>query len=846
MKFKSLIGSGLLALLAVSCTLKEPAAPVEQQVPEVRAGFEAAPGTRASVGQDGRVVWDEADAISVFYRTTGNMRYVLKEGAGTPEGVFATTGSFQPGAMIPYICGFYPYSRSMKLTPDGCFSFDWPAEQTYVKDGFGPESNLMVAVSEDNNLFFMNIGGYLVLPLYGDKVAVESITLMGNAGEPLAGPVEVYANPGSAPSAELGDDAVDAVVLKTKKPVMVGETEDDATEFWFVLPPMEFEEGFTLLITCNGEELEFVADAPDEPYEILRSQKLVMDALCIKAASIDVTGVAVEPVKLGMTVGDEEQLNAVIEPADATNQNVSWASSDEDVVTVDEEGVVTAVGEGQAVITVTTEDGGFEAECNVYVAPKGVTGITVTPATMEIPVGTEQTLSWTIEPADAANQEVSFVIEGEDNVVTISDDGIVEAVGVGSVTITVVTVDGGYTGSCEVTTYMPGVEIPFEETFEADLGEFEAEDVDNDYDFDVWTFNERYGAYGTAYVDLDGDDKKECYQVESHLVSPYLDLREEDLAILSFRYAINFGDESNYASQFWIEVFDGAVATTIPIPNLPAKGSWTFRDCAVDLTPFCGKTVRIEFVYSSEGLTESVPTIEIDNIKVAAEKVTATISAPVTITTTVGKTLQLNASTNSDAALSFESLSPDVVSVSGTGEIGALAEGTANIKISVPETACFTAKTVYCQVTVEPVPAVDYSTIHTSNVTLSSNTSGSVSASTCKVKYGNDTFDGLKGGTGSVAGAIAFTIPAGTKKIHLHAFGWKNESVTLTLSGATSDPASISIVSNNGISSNSPFTVNTVDGSYFAFNLSNVTSDATIVLKATTGKRFVVWGINAE
>ncbi len=128
MKFKSLIGSGLLALLAVSCTLKEPAAPVEQQVPEVRAGFEAAPGTRASVGQDGRVVWDEADAISVFYRTTGNMRYVLKEGAGTPEGVFATTGSFQPGAMIPYICGFYPYSRSMKLTPDGCFSFDWPAE----------------------------------------------------------------------------------------------------------------------------------------------------------------------------------------------------------------------------------------------------------------------------------------------------------------------------------------------------------------------------------------------------------------------------------------------------------------------------------------------------------------------------------------------------------------------------------------------------------------------------------------------------------------------------------------------------------------------------------------------
>ena len=61
------------------------------------------------------------------------------------------------------------------------------------------------------------------------------------------------------------------------------------------------------------------------------------------------------------------QLTASVEPADANNQLVSWSSSDENVATVDDNGLVRIVGEGMTTITVTTADGNFTADCLVQV-----------------------------------------------------------------------------------------------------------------------------------------------------------------------------------------------------------------------------------------------------------------------------------------------------------------------------------------------------------------------------------------------------------------------------------------------------------------------------------------------
>lgn len=79
-----------------------------------------------------------------------------------------------------------------------------------------------------------------------------------------------------------------------------------------------------------------------------------------------VTGVTLDPTELSLFTGGSETLTATVTPNDATNPNVTWSSDRSDVATVDN-GVVTAVGEGEATITVTTADGGYTATCTVTV-----------------------------------------------------------------------------------------------------------------------------------------------------------------------------------------------------------------------------------------------------------------------------------------------------------------------------------------------------------------------------------------------------------------------------------------------------------------------------------------------
>ena len=84
--------------------------------------------------------------------------------------------------------------------------------------------------------------------------------------------------------------------------------------------------------------------------------------------TIPATGVTLNKSETTLTVGGTETLTATITPDTATNKTVTWTSSNPNVATVDN-GVVRAVGNGSAVITVTTEDGNYTAVCTVYVAP---------------------------------------------------------------------------------------------------------------------------------------------------------------------------------------------------------------------------------------------------------------------------------------------------------------------------------------------------------------------------------------------------------------------------------------------------------------------------------------------
>ena len=92
---------------------------------------------------------------------------------------------------------------------------------------------------------------------------------------------------------------------------------------------------------------------------------------------ISVTGVSLDESSITLDVGGSKTLAATVTPDNATNKKVRWTSDNETVATVSEDGVVTAVAGGTAVITATTHDGLFTATCTVTVnAPDAAPTIT--------------------------------------------------------------------------------------------------------------------------------------------------------------------------------------------------------------------------------------------------------------------------------------------------------------------------------------------------------------------------------------------------------------------------------------------------------------------------------------
>lgn len=87
---------------------------------------------------------------------------------------------------------------------------------------------------------------------------------------------------------------------------------------------------------------------------------------------VPVTAVTLNKSNLDMKVKEQAQLEATVNPAEATSKEIRWSSSDDKIATVNSEGVVTATGGGAAVITVKTVDGGFTATCNVNVQKTSV------------------------------------------------------------------------------------------------------------------------------------------------------------------------------------------------------------------------------------------------------------------------------------------------------------------------------------------------------------------------------------------------------------------------------------------------------------------------------------------
>lgn len=175
-----------------------------------------------------------------------------------------------------------------------------------------------------------------------------------------------------------------------------------------------------------------------------------------KTATCEVTveHIAIETITvsektLSMSMeSDPVQLEAAFTPAEATDNKITWSSSDDKVATV-VNGVVTAVGIGTAEITATNSNGTVSDVCTVTVSAISVTGVTVDKTTAEISVGGTVVVTATVAPENASDKTVIWSTS-DDKVATVAN-GIVSGVSAGTVTITATTKDGAKTATCEVT-----------------------------------------------------------------------------------------------------------------------------------------------------------------------------------------------------------------------------------------------------------------------------------------------------------------------------------------------------------------------------------------------------------
>ena len=173
--------------------------------------------------------------------------------------------------------------------------------------------------------------------------------------------------------------------------------------------------------------------------------------------SYSVTGIKVSPDTLTLTKKDETaQLTAEVTPSYADNKRVTWQSSDEKVATVDENGKVTAVGNGTATITATSVSGSYTATVSVTVKiPVEIQKLTIEAEKETLTkIGESTELKVKIEPENADLQKLIWKSDNE-KVATTDENGKVTAVGNGTAEITVTTEDGKITASIMITVKVP-------------------------------------------------------------------------------------------------------------------------------------------------------------------------------------------------------------------------------------------------------------------------------------------------------------------------------------------------------------------------------------------------------
>ena len=247
-----------LLVLSAGCQREEIVSVEQDDVMEVYATIEDIDDAQTRTYLSGsEVYWSSGDQIAVFYKNTLRKRFdVTPESIDSKDATFVQDEDYvQMGKNdnISHNVSYYPFC-DVTCAPDGSSytlrNLNLPSTQSYVEGTFGLGAFPMVAVTantDDVNFCFKNICGVMQFQLTGCGY-VKSVSVKGNNEEVLSGPAVVTAGYGKEPSITMSAEGGKSVTLDCGE----GGVELNGTtpvSFFIVLPPVQFEGGFTITVT---------------------------------------------------------------------------------------------------------------------------------------------------------------------------------------------------------------------------------------------------------------------------------------------------------------------------------------------------------------------------------------------------------------------------------------------------------------------------------------------------------------------------------------------------------------------------------------------------------------------
>ena len=207
--------------------------------------------TKVYAGDDLKVLWDADDRVMLFNKHSDGAQYRFDGETGFNEGSFSRVsgGEYQGSYTFDLVYSVYPYDEEMFIYNTGEIQLTLPAIQTYRAHSFGPGANTMISATENNTLVFKNLCGYLAFKLYGEGVTVKSIKLSGNSDEPIAGSAVANATMDAPPTVVMGYLTTSIITLDCGSGVELDSSSANYTEFWIVVPPITFSNGFNITVT---------------------------------------------------------------------------------------------------------------------------------------------------------------------------------------------------------------------------------------------------------------------------------------------------------------------------------------------------------------------------------------------------------------------------------------------------------------------------------------------------------------------------------------------------------------------------------------------------------------------